>query len=177
MVNMKRFNSASITIIGFILLVASLRILRVFPPNFAPVTALCLMGSAYFTRRWMAFIIPTSILFISDIILGGGTELVGVYISYAIIIFLGFVLNNNVKPVKVVAITLLSSLLFYIITNFVCWFGSPYKTQDLTGFIINYTEALPFFRTSLVSDLFFSGAFFAGFEMLRIKFPTFAKAQ
>ncbi|MCX6188697.1 MAG: hypothetical protein NTW54_03680 [Bacteroidetes bacterium] len=87
---MKKFNYASITLVGLIVLVAALRIAQVFPPNFAPVTAICLLGSAYFTRKWMAFIIPMAILAISDLVLGGGKEMIGVYVSYALIVILGF---------------------------------------------------------------------------------------
>ncbi len=171
---MKNFNPSTLTLIAIIALVAFLRVLQVFPPNFAPVTALCLLGSAYFSRKWMAFIIPTSILIISDLILGGTTELIAVYVSYALIITLGYTLQNKVKPARVALVTLSSSLIFYIVTNFACWYGSSYYTQDLNGLIINYTGALPFFRTSLISDLIFSASFFAVFETVKVKFPRFA---
>jgi len=174
---MKNFNLASLTLIVIIAFVALMRVLQVFPPNFAPVTAICLLGSAYFSRKWMAFILPTSILLISDLILGGGKELIGVYVAYALIIVLGFSLHNKVGASRVVLVTLASSTLFYIITNFVCWYGSPYYTQDWNGLIINYTGALPFFRTSIMSDLIFTSAFFAVFETVKSKYPKFATIQ
>ena len=173
---MNRFNYASLTLIVIIALVAVLRIGHILPNNFAPVLALCLMGSAYFTRKWMAFLFPAAILLISDLFIEGGRpiEMIGVYFSYFLVILLGFNLQNKVKPLRVLTITLSSSLLFFIITNFACWYGSAFYTQDLNGLILNYTGALPFYRNSLASDLFFSGVFFTAFEMIRIKFPRFA---
>jgi len=174
---MKKLNYASLSIIGIIVLVAALRVAQVFPPNFAPVTALCLLGSAYFSRKWMAFIIPTAVLALSDIFIGGGKELISVYFAYALIILLGFALNNNVKPLRVLATTLGASVLFYVVTNFFCWYGSPYYTQDLGGFTANYVGALPYFRTSLVSDLGYSALFFTAFEQIRVRFPQFSIAK
>jgi hypothetical protein len=176
---MKRFNYASIALAGLILLTAALRIGKIFPPNFSPVTALCLMGGAYFSRKWMAFIIPTFILAISDMILGMGSalEMGGVYVSYFLIILTGFSLKNNVKPIRVILATLSSSVAFFIITNFTCWYGSAYYTQDWNGFITNYIGAIPYFRNTLVSDLLFSGVFFAAFEWIRVKYPRFALSR
>jgi hypothetical protein len=173
---MNKFNYASVALIGLIALVAVLRIGHILPYNFAPVLALCLLGSAYFTRKWMAFVFPASILLLSDLVIGVGRpiEMVGVYAAYLLVILIGLKLHNNVKPLRVLTITLSSSLLFFIITNFACWFGSAYYTQDLNGLIINYTGALPFYRNSLVSDMFFSGVFFTAFEMIKVKFPKFA---
>ncbi len=173
---MKRFNYASIALIALIVLVAALRIGHILPYNFAPVIALCLMGSAYFTRRWMALIIPTAILVISDLAIGVGRpiEMIGVYVSYLFVILLGFNLHNKVKPGRVFLTTLSSSVLFYILTNFACWYGSPYYAQDFTGMIICYDGALPFFRSSLISDLFFSTVLFTSFEIIKVKYPKFA---
>ena len=173
---MNRLNYASFTLIVLIALVAVLRIGHFLPYNFSPVIALCLMGGAYFTRRWMAFIFPASILLISDLVIGMGrpVEMLGVYGSYLLVILLGLRLHNKVKALPVIAISLSSSIVFYIITNFACWYGSSFYTQDLNGLIFCYNSALPFFRTSLISDLFFCGVFFTAFEAIRVKFPKFA---
>ncbi len=176
---MNKINYASITLIGIIALVAVIRIGHILPDNFAPVLALCLMGSAYFTRRWMAFVFPAAILLLSDLVIGGGRaiEMGAVYISYLLIIIAGFNLHNKVKVLRVILVTLSSSLMFFIITNFACWYGSAFYSQDWEGLVINYTGALKFFRSSVISDLFFSGVFFTSFELIKVKFPKFAPVK
>ena len=175
---MKRFNYASLTLIVLIGLVVLLRVTHTLPENFSPVLSLCLMGSAYFTRRWMAFLFPAAILFISDTQIGmeGGRpiEMISVYVSYLLITIGGLQLHNNVKPLRVIVTVFSSSLFFFLLTNFACWYGSAYYSQDLKGLVFNYYGARYFYRSSLVSDVLFSGVLFTTFEMIRVKYPKFA---
>jgi hypothetical protein len=173
---MNRFNNATFTLLGLIFLVAALRITHVLPNNFAPITALCLLGSAYFTRRWMAFVFPAAIMLVSDFALGFDSAIstFGVYFSYFLIVIMGFALTNSVKASRVLGITISSSFLFFVVTNFICWMGNPIYSQDFSGLVFNYVGAIPFFRSSFISDIFFSGLFFAAFEFIKIKFPKFA---
>ncbi len=56
--------------------------------------------------------------------------------------------------------------MFYLVTNFAVWtFDSLYpKTWD--GLIACYTAAIPFFRNSLIGDIFFAAVLFGGFAVL-----------
>jgi hypothetical protein len=173
---MKNLNYSTITLSGLVLLTALYRIVPFHPANFTPVTAIALLGSAYFTRKWMAFVIPFAIMFLSDLVIGLHNEMPGVYISYAMIIGLGFMLRSKVKPLTVIAASLASSVIFFVVTNFYVWFHSPYYTQDMAGLMICYYGALEFFRNSILADLIFTIIFFAGFEYARFKFPKLKKA-
>jgi len=176
---MKRFNYASLTIVGLIFIVAVIRITHVLPNNFAPVTALCLIGSAYFSRRWMAFLFPAAVMILSDFTLGFSrpVEIFAIYFSYMLIILMGFNLKDSTRPIKVLGISIASSLLFFVLTNFACWIGNPVYTQDFNGLAINYIGAVPFYRSSFISDLFFTSVFFTAFELIKFKFPAFARVK
>jgi hypothetical protein len=72
--------------------------------------------------------------------------------------------HNNFK--WIIGGTLLSSVLFFLITNFGVWAVSGMYVKNLLGLQQCLVMALPFFRNTLIGDLFYSGMFFGGYEIL-----------
>ena len=64
---------------------------------------------------------------------------------------------------------LLSSLVFFIITNFGVWLLGGY-TYSVEGLILCYSMAIPFFANSILADLFFSGILYFGFKKIEKKY-------
>ena len=73
---------------SFVLFAALTRLVP-HPPNFAPITAMSLFAGAYFTRKQLAFIVPLLAMLISDLFLGFYTISIFVYLSFAVITWLG----------------------------------------------------------------------------------------
>lgn len=161
---MKRITTITLLLVLLAILSAFYRILPLRPFNFTPVIGMMLTGAAFFPRRWMSYIIPLGALLVSDAIIGFHNQMWLVYGTYVLIISLGFLIRDKISAVKVLGLSLSSSLIFYLVTNFFCWYQSSIYTQDLAGLIINYTAALPYFRNSLLGDLLFSFAFIYGFQ-------------
>ena len=70
-------------------MIAALTRLVPHPPNFAPITAISLFAGAYFTRKQLAFIVPLLAMLISDLFLGFYTISIFVYLSFAVITWMG----------------------------------------------------------------------------------------
>jgi hypothetical protein len=117
------------------------------PPNFTPITSLALFSGLMFQKRWLSILTPLVAMFLSDMILGFGTISLWVYSAFVMITMVGWVLNQmNVKSI------LLSSLIFFIVSNFGVWFMDyPHTIEGLT---MCYTLAIPFFGYSIIGDLF-----------------------
>ena len=64
-------------------------------------------------------------------------------------------------------VVLLSSISFFVITNFGVWLLGYPKTW--TGLAECYTLALPFFR-NLMGDLFYSGVLIFGFDFIQKRY-------
>ena len=157
-----------------ILVLAAIRLLP-HPPNFTPIAAMALFGGAYFTSRWMAFLVPLGAMFLSDIIIGfHGTTMLAVYFSFTLVVMLGALLKKHITLVSVPLMALISAVLFFLITNLAVWVGSPIYPQDLSGLILCYTAAIPFFHYSLLGNLVFTGILFGGFYLASVKFPLLA---
>ena len=116
------------------------------PPNFSPVTAIALFGALNFSNKKIAFIIPLLILIISDFFLGFSLINIIVYISFILVVFIG----TRIKKITIQNI-LLSSLIFFLVSNFGVWvIGYP---MTLDGLLLCYTMAIPFFGYSVAGDI------------------------
>lgn len=165
---------------GMILIAAFTRLIP-HPPNFTAIGAMALFGGAYFSRKSWAFAVPLTAMFLSDIIIGFHPGMYAVYLSFILIVMIGMTLRDKKKvrqdsvlPRRVGNIFLTSvtaSVLFFIITNFAQWLSYPLYSKDISGLITCYVAAIPFFHYTLLGDLFFVGALFGVFELVKIKFP------
>lgn len=137
------------------------------PANFAPIAAIAIFGGLYLPKRW-AIILPMLAMFVSDIFIGFYTWqiMVAVYGSFAIVGLIGLLVRKNKKAATVIGGTILGSVLFFLITNFAVWaFGNMY-THSFAGLTQCYTMAIPFFKNTLLGDLFYTGALVGSFELL-----------
>lgn len=170
--NLKEIVSPKVLVIAGIIIFAA--VMRLVPhyPNFTPIAAIALFGGAHLGRKWLAFFIPLFALFVSDMIIGFHGFMIPVYVSFALVVLLGQLMKNNVRVSTVLGGALASSVLFFLITNFAVWAGSPFYPQTFAGLMQSYTMAIPFFHSSVLGDLFYSGVFFGGFYLVQQKYPS-----
>lgn len=175
-----------LALLAIVLLAALSRILP-HPPNFTPVGALALFGAAYFTPRWLAIAAPLLGLFLSDLVLNnlvyaeyqtgfvwfsGG--FLWIYGSFVVISLLGFAFLQRISAGRIAALSIMASVLFFVVTNFGVWLGSGMYPQTVSGLVACYTAAIPFFANTLLGDLFYSAAMFGSFALLQKSFPGLA---
>ena len=171
-----KFVTPKLMIVSGIIIFAALMRLVPHYPNFTPVAALALFGGAHLGKRWLAFVIPLAAMFLSDLFLGFHNFMIPVYVSFLLVVLLGTLLRNNIKIVTVAGGAIAGSILFFLITNFAVWAGSPFYPQTFAGLMQSYTMAIPFFHSSLLGDLFFSGVFFGGFYLVQNYYPSLKEA-
>lgn len=153
-------------------------VLRLIPhlPNFTPLAAMALFAGTYLKRKELAFAIPMAVMFISDIFLGFHQTMIAVYVSLAMVVMIGFYLRRNVKVHRVIVASLVSSLVFYAITNFAVWTsGMVGYPMNASGLMQCYVAAIPFFRNALLGDLFYNAVFFGSFYFASLRFPALAR--
>jgi hypothetical protein len=141
-------------------------------PNFTPIAAIALFGGAHMGRKWLAFFVPLFALFISDLIIGFHGFMLPVYISFAVVVLIGNLMRNNVKIATVLGGALASSVIFFLITNFAVWMGSPYYPQTFSGLMQSFTMAIPFFHATVLGNLFYSSVFFGSFYLIQQRYPS-----
>lgn len=134
------------------------------PPNFVPIGGLALFSGANYKKK-SAIVIPLLAMFLSDIFLGFHKTMPYVYVSFIIIFFIGRLIKNN-KWQSIFMASLISSVLFFVITNFGVWETGTMYQKNLAGLMQSYAFGIPFFRNTLISDLFYSFSFFYGYRFL-----------
>lgn len=137
------------------------------PANFAPIGAIALFGGLYLPKKW-AIILPLVAMFIGDIFIGfySWQIMLSVYASFALMGLIGLLVRKNKKFSTVVGGTLLGSILFFLITNAtVVFFGAMYA-HNFSGLMQSYFMALPFFKNSLLGDIFYVAVLAGGYEFV-----------
>ena len=105
------------------------------PPNFTPVIAIFMLSGGL-------SLVPLLITYLlTDAVLGFHSYMIWVYASLFAVSYL------QKGPV-------ISSILFFVITNFAVW-TSGYYGFNLQGLLMCYTMAIPFFVNTLLSTLLF----------------------
>ena len=148
-------HSRLVALLTAIVVAAALRLVP-HPPNFTPIGAMALFSGAYLGRKVVAFAAPLGALLLSDLVLGFYHGQATVYFSVALIVMLGMVALSRVSPLRVAGAAVLSSVLFFLITNFGMWLFSGFYPRTITGLEACYVAAIPFFRNTVAGDLFYS---------------------
>lgn len=123
---------------------------------------MALFGGVYLGKKY-ALIIPLAAMLISDIFIGFYNPLVmiAVYSSFMIIGLIGIWLKNHKTAPNVIGSAIFGSVIFFLITNFAVWFipHSIYP-HSLQGLVQSYIMGLPFFKGTLLGDLFYTSNLF-----------------
>lgn len=145
-------------------------ILRIGPhiPNFSPITASALFGGVYLSKK-LALIIPLVAMIISDYLLYPEymfhSTTPFVWGSFLISGLIGIWLKKRKKPFYILGGSLLASLQFFLITNFGVWATTNMYPHNLAGLIQSYIMGIPFYKGTLLGDLFYTTLFFSVYEL------------
>ncbi len=154
-------------LINPLLFIALAVILRLVPhmPNVAPIAAMALFGGVYLNKKY-ALIVPLVAMFLSDIFLGFHNVMPFVYGSFLVSGLLGLLVRNHKSFINITGVTLLSSVIFFTVTNFGVWVMGNMYPHTLSGLMTCYAMGVPFFRNTLVGDLFYAGVLFGSYELV-----------
>ena len=156
-------------------------------PNFTPIAAMALFGGAYLGRKHLAFLIPFGAMFLSDLVLGLHKDMWAVYVAFGITVLIGTWIRSNVKFTSLIAASVASSVIFFLLTNFAAWLSSPIYPPTIAGLMQSYIAGLAFFNNGslgisfflneIAGALFYNGIFFGIYAAVRQWIPAFSKAS
>lgn len=167
------------------ILITEALFLRLTPhmPNFTPITAVAIFGGTYANKKF-AFIIPLVSIIVSDYLLlyinpfrsplfdfshiypvSAMFHATTLYVwgSFMISGLIGIWIKNHKTPSNIFFGIFLASFQFFLITNFGVWAGGMYS-RGLDGLMESYMMGLPFFKYTLLGDLFYTTVFLGAYE-------------
>lgn len=156
---------------SLILVVGALSRFIPHPPNFAAIGALGIFGGLYANNWKQGIGLPLAARLVSDTLIGFFTPgvMVSVYLATALGGLLGVWVKKRKKRKNIFTIaraTIAGSIIFFLLTNFAVWLFDGLYPMNLPGLIKSYTMALPFFRNSVLGDLFYVGVLVGGYELV-----------
>ncbi|MFT5155534.1 MAG: hypothetical protein ACI9NN_001422 [Bacteroidia bacterium] len=154
-------------------------------PNVEPIGAAALLGGALLSRKW-GLLLPLLALFLGDLVLSlalpsvystylFSASFVTVYLAFMVTAYIGrSYLKSNMSTGRVINAAALSSVIFFLVTNFGSWImpASLYP-KSIGGLMACYGAGLAFynneltgsfFLNGLVSTIFFSVLIFEGYK-------------
>lgn len=134
------------------------------PANFTPIAAIALFSGVYLKKKYF-LIIPFAAMLLSDIFLGFHSTMIWVYGSFAVIALIGLWLKSHKRASYIFGTTLVSSIIFFIVTNFGVWLSGYYQ-YSFNGLVECYVMAIPFFKNTVAGDLFYVAAMFGIYEFV-----------
>lgn len=162
--------SRFVAVLGFILLGIMSRLLP-HPPNATAINALALFSAFYLGNRWIAITTLFATMFISDLFFSVHSTASFVYIALGMIVLIGDACNKRLKSDTLLYVTpfisLATSLLFFIVTNFGVWMTTSMYPKTLAGLGLCYLAAIPFLTTQIFWDLVYGSSLFGILFLLR----------
>lgn len=130
------------------------------PPNFTALNGGALFAGGKLERPWN-YIAPLLALALTDLIIGLHGTMLYVYLSVILVIWLGErLLRRNPSISRLATIGLVSSTLFFLITNFGVWAEGVLYPKTAAGLLQSYLMGLPFWRNMVAADLLFTVGFY-----------------
>ncbi|HOZ83942.1 MAG TPA: hypothetical protein PK191_00540 [Niabella sp.] len=186
---MQKFNIRFGLLVAMIVLAAFSRIIP-HMPNFSPLSAIGLFGAAHFQKKWQAFLIPIAATWLSDLFINNiiyaqyYSEFTWFYQgfywqygSYLLITLLGFVLLRKISIGRIFMVASVSTVIFFLISNFGCWIGSATYPQNFSGLLACYTAGIPFLKGTFLGDLCYSIVLFGSFAIAQKQFSVILATQ
>ena len=179
-----KLNKSNLLVLFILILACALyRVWDSRPMGFAPQIAMALFAGSISKDKRFAFLFPVLSLFISDLLYQflysqGLSTIKGFYsgqwqnyLLIASITVIGFFINKN-KIGQIFIGSLAGAVYFFLVSNFMVWIGGGWDINNqpypgsFSGLLLCYSEALPFFKWSVLSTLLFNGVFFGSFYLL-----------
>ncbi len=79
---------------------------------------------------------------------------------YAAIVLLGGLLCSKASPLRLLSAALVTSVSFFLVSNFAVWVVWNMYPKTLAGLATCYAAGLPFFRNEMAGDLLFTAVMF-----------------
>lgn len=172
---------------GLLLLIFVAACLRLLPHpvNFSPLAAIALFAGYQLRSQRLAYAFAFAALLFTDAFLGFHNTMFFVYLGFGLSVAVGSWLraerNKSQKPraqpFHIVGGTALSSLLFFVVSNFGVWFVGELYPRTWSGLVACFTMALPFYQNTVAGDFVFVAVIFAVWTLLEKRFLVFRAVE
>jgi hypothetical protein len=145
-------------------------------PNFTAIGSMALLGGAMLRKPLAALALPLIALFVSDLVINnvmypGATftlfyeGAIYIYAATVLTVLLARLVNKvNVK--NYLGLAIVSSVLFFLLTNFGVWQSGLLYAKTMSGLMACYAAAIPYALSQLAGTVLYGGAIMVAYNAL-----------
>jgi hypothetical protein len=140
------------------------------PANFTAVGGLAVFGGLKLPLKKALLVTFFTMLF-ADIVIGFHSAMWATYLGMIAAVGIGHIFARQSGGLgNSVIAAMISSVFFFIITNFAVWAGwQTMYPRNISGLIECYIAAIPFFRNSILGDIVYTTIFVMIYDLLFLK--------
>ncbi len=153
MVSIQDMLNKNIIYFGLIIVVVSLLRFVPHPPNMTPVIAVSILAVTWFKRPVFQFGFPLLIMLLTDMVIGFHLLMPVVYLAIMCAGLTGFILKKQSSFSTILGSGLVSSIIFFVMTNFGVWVLSSMYPKTVLGLMSCYVAAIPFFHNTVIATV------------------------
>ena len=135
-------------------------------PNFTPLGAMALLAGACVKDLRVSLLIPMIAMLLSDAIIGFHSSMIFVYGAVALIVIGSHFWLTQLSLVSITLASIISAITFFIVTNFGAWLAHDMYPHTISGLTQAYIAGIPFFKNTLISNIFFTAIGFYASQQL-----------
>ena len=162
MVSIQHMLNKNVIYFGLIMIVVSLLRFVPHPPNMTPVIAVSILAVTWFKRPVFQFGFPLLIMLLTDMVIGFHSLMPVVYLAIMCAGLTGFILKKRSSFSTILGSGLVSSIIFFVMTNFGVWVLSSMYPKTVLGLMSCYVAAIPFFHNTVIATV---GVLFGAFGL------------
>jgi hypothetical protein len=182
-----------------IFIIVSLAIVRIVFPNIEAATsgftflgAIALFGAAMFQNRFLSYLFPVAVIFLSDLLINKlayksnffYSDWVYTYIAFILMAVAARLLLKKITVSKILVTAVATTAIHWVFLEVVYWLGGGMDvttqkplTKDLAGLVQSHIQALPFEWKTLAGTVVYSFVLFGIYALIRREKPRFAYAK
>lgn len=136
--------------------------------NMTPIAGIAILAGARLGFRWGIGVSLVAMV-LSDLVIGFYTPEVmfSVYFCLAFSGLIGYLIKKSNKISVIIGSSIISTLIFFLVTNYAVWQWSPMYAHNFSGLMISYMAGLPFFANQILGDMFFTVSLFTIWELVK----------
>ena len=140
------------------------------PWNFTPVIAFGILSGYYLKNVIYGCTLIITSMILGDLIIGFHYLILFTYVGLLFSVIIGKYLKQ-LKTVQLFLSSIISSLVFFTVSNFGVWLLSGFYAKSFQGLVDCYIAGIPFFRNTLISTIIFVFILKWVFDQLKLNSP------
>jgi hypothetical protein len=128
--------------------------------NFTAIGAISILAGLLISNKYLKFAVPLAAMVLSDIVIGFHNTIFFVYVGFILMTVVATFFSDAKIFQKVFLVPMVSSLVFFFVSNFGVWFVDTMYTKSISGLMECFMMGIPFYQSQFTADMILTPVLF-----------------